>query len=131
MNNPIASYLLLFYGLFLITCGIVAVIFIGLKAKTALISGGSSGLISILIAYLISQKISMAPIAGIVISGALLIVFSWRSTKTLFSIFEMIPLSNPDLKGKGIAFLIISTMAIVSLFIFGAQIISLFYYCQV
>jgi uncharacterized membrane protein (UPF0136 family) len=116
--------LLYFYGFFLITCGIVSVIFIGLKAKTALISGGMSGCISLLTGYLIAADVTVARPAGIVVSLALFCVFSWRSTKTLFRIFEILQSSvHDELKGKGIAFLIISLMAVVSIFVFALQAI--------
>jgi|GEM_PF-623406 len=103
------------YGSFLIACGIVAVSFIGLKAKTALISGGLSGASAITCAYLISHGYGWACFLGLVLTLGLLCVFSWRCTKTLFTLFDMIPEKHPDLKGKGIAFLIIGCMAIVSL----------------
>ena len=126
MLSPFLTPLLAAYGIFLILCGIISVIFIGMKAKTALISGGTSGAISILIAYLVSQNIQAAQYAGIFVTIALFIVFSWRSTKTLFSIFELIETSHQDLKGKGIAFLIISLMAVVSIFVTLLQFIIYF-----
>lgn len=126
MYNSLLITLLSFYGIFLITCGIVSVIFIGMKAKTALISGGTSGTLAILIAWLISSKFIWAPIAGIILCSALFIVFSWRSTKTLFRLFEIIPEKHEELKGKGIAFLIISLMAVVTLFTLILQIIYFF-----
>lgn len=121
------SPLLYFYGLFLGCCGIASVTFIGIKAKTALISGGTSGLIACLLAYLTSKEMAWAPIAGIGVSFALFIVFSWRSSKTLFKIFELIQdhVPNDGLKGKGIAFLIISLMAVVSIFVFVLLVINL------
>ena len=122
MITYIIVTLLALYGLFLISCGIIAVSFIGMKAKTALLSGGISGCIILLIAYLVSIKVPGAPIAGIIVPFGLFIIFSWRVTKTLFSIFEMIPSAHQDLKGKGIAFLIIGLMAIVSLIVSGAQL---------
>ena len=122
MTFPIAP-LLLFYGCFLILCGIAAVIFIGLKAKTALISGGTSGAIAIILSYLIFEGTAAAVWGGIVLSLLLFCVFSWRSTKTLFAIFELQKTNHPDLKGKGVAFLIISLMAVVSIFVFALQII--------
>ncbi|HZX75215.1 MAG TPA: hypothetical protein VFE57_12390 [Cyclobacteriaceae bacterium] len=118
--------LLTFYGLFLITCGIVSVIFIGMKAKTALMSGGMSGALSLFIAYLVSANTQGAVWAGLILSLGLFIVFAWRSTKTLFKIFEL--LASPDkeeLNGKGIAFLIISLMAVVSIFVFTLQVVQL------
>ena len=122
--------LLTFYGLFLITCGIISVLFIGLKAKTALMSGGMSGALSLLVAYLLSTGMQVAAWGGVVLTLLLFIVFSWRSTKTLFRIFELLHQSSqsPDeeLKGKGIAFLIISLMAVVSIFVFALQVIQLF-----
>ncbi len=122
-----ASSLLFFYGLFLILCGIVAVTFIGLKAKTALASGGLSGLIAMGTGYLIYTQTSYAGIAGIVLTLILFCVFAWRSTKTLHKIFELIPMQHEDLKGKGIAFLIISLMAVVSLVVCLLQSVA---YCS-
>lgn len=124
-NNQLVP-LLSFYGIFLILCGIVSVIFIGMKAKTALASGGLSGAISIVLAYLASKEIAASSWAGLGLSLALLIVFSWRSSKTLFKVFELIPTAHPDLKGKGIAFLIISLMAIVSIVVLMLQCILMF-----
>lgn len=114
--------LLFFYGIFLILCGITSVIFIGWKAKTALISGGLSGILSIVIGHMTHTGASWAPAAGIVLTAGLLAVFSWRSTMTLFKVFELIPTANVDLKGKGIAFLIISLMAVVSIFVLLLQL---------
>jgi hypothetical protein len=54
MPASIVVTLLYFYGLFLILCGIIAVLFIGLKAKTALASGGLSGVIALGTGYLVS-----------------------------------------------------------------------------
>ena len=125
MNHQLITHLLYFYGVFLIISGIVSVIFIGAKAKTALISGGTSGLISLLIGYLISTDTPGARYAGILLSLALFIVFAWRSTKTLFKVFELIPSGSDELKGKGIAFLIISLMAVVSIVVLLFQIITL------
>ncbi|MEO7989727.1 MAG: hypothetical protein ABI663_09315 [Chryseolinea sp.] len=120
MNNS----LFYFYGIFLISCGVGSVIFIGPKAKTALMSGGISGLLSILIAHFIGNGSAYAPTFGIILPGALFIVFAWRSTKTLLRIFELL-LEHADkneLNGKGIAFLIISLMAITSLVVFILQV---------
>ena len=123
MNSLILPSLLFYYGLFLILCGIVSVIFIGMKAKTALASGGLSGAIAITIGHFAAIQQAWAPAAGIVVSLGLLFVFSWRSAKTLFKIVELIPSAHPDLKGKCIAFLIISLMAIVSIFTLILQLI--------
>ena len=125
MNLQSLTSLLYFYGIFLITCGIISVIFIGPKAKTALASGGLSGVISLTIGYLISTNTNGAQVAGIGLSLALFIVFAWRATKTLFKIFEFIASSAPaeDLRGKGIAFLIISLMAIVSMIVLVLQVV--------
>jgi hypothetical protein len=122
MSYPL---LLAFYGIFLITCGIVSVIFIGLKAKTALMSGGMSGALGLGIAYWSHTGGGLyAAIAGMLLTPALFCVFSWRSIKTLFKVFELIPTAHPDLNGKGIAFLIISLMAVVSLFVFVLQLLA-------
>ena len=122
MQDQVLVNLLSFYGFFLIVSGVVSVVFIGSKAKTALLSGGISGMLSLLIAFAMLHEIPAAPIAGIFLSLALLVVFSWRSTKTLFSIFDMMATAHTQVKEKGIAFLIISLMAVVSVFVFALQI---------
>lgn len=116
--------LLYFYGVFLILCGIVSVIFIGMKAKTALLSGGMSGVVALLCGYGISIDINAARVGGMLLSAMLFVVFSWRSTKTLFKVFELAGTPGEELKGKLIAFLIISLMAVVSIFTFVLQIIN-------
>lgn len=117
--------LLTFYGVFLILCGIVSVIFIGMKAKTALASGGISGAVSLLMAWLIGQDINSGRVGGLVLAFGLFIVFSWRSTKTLLKIFELLqaPTPSDELRGKGIAFLIISLMAVVSIVVLIIQLL--------
>ena len=125
MDTLFTLILLSFYGVFLITCGIVSVIFIGMKAKTALLSGGMSGVIALVIAYLNKEPSSASMLAGLLLPAVLLLVFSWRSAKTLSRIFELIHTSSKDeLVRKGIAFLIICLMAITSLVVFILQLIS-------
>ena len=114
--------LLFYYGVFLILCGITSVALIGWKAKTALVSGGTAGLIAITTGHFISQGSTVARVAGLVVCLMLLVVFCWRSAKTLFTVFELIPERHPDLKGKGIAFLIISLMAVVTLIVLLLQL---------
>ena len=51
MNPMFVPSLLFYYGVFLIVCGIASVTLIGWKAKTALVSGGISGVIAITIGH--------------------------------------------------------------------------------
>lgn len=113
MISP-TSTLLFYYGVFLIIMGIVSVIFIGMKAKTALISGSMSGIFAMAAGHGIYLGLGFAKPAGVVVTLLLFGVFAWRSTKTLHKIFELIPSQSQELKGKGVAFLIISLMAVVS-----------------
>lgn len=122
MNSMFIPSLLFYYGTFLILCGIVSVILIGMRAKTALISGGLAGVISITVGHFISQGSAAASVAGVVVCLLLFCVFCWRSTKTLFTVLEMVPERHPDLKGKVIAFLVISLMAVVSIFVLLTQL---------
>lgn len=117
--------LLFWYGTFLILCGIASVMLIGMKAKTALMSGGLAGVIAITIGHFISQGSTVAQGAGIVVCLALFIVFCWRSAKTLFIVLDLIPQRHADLRGKAIAFLIISLMAVVSIVVLIIQLASL------
>jgi hypothetical protein len=122
MNSLFVPSLLFYYGAFLILCGLASVALIGWKAKTALVSGGLSGVIVITIGHFISQGSAVAQVAGLLVCLALFGVFCWRSAKTLFMLFELIPERHPDLKGKGIAFLIISLMAVVSVMVLLLQL---------
>ena len=122
MNSMFIPALLFYYGTFLILCGIVSVSLIGIKAKTALASGGTAGVVAITIGHLVSQGRTVATAAGIVVCLLLFIVFCWRSARTLFTILDMIPERHPDLQGKAIAFLIISLMAIVSIVVLILQL---------
>ena len=122
MNSSFIPSLLFYYGSFLICCGIASVMLIGLKAKTALASGGISGIIAIAFGHYVSQGSQVAQTGGVLLCFALFIVFCWRSAKTLFVAFELIPERHPDLKGKGIAFLIISLMAVVSMVVLILQL---------
>jgi NADH:ubiquinone oxidoreductase subunit K len=125
MNSMFIPSLLFYYGAFLILCGIVSVALIGWKAKTALVSGSISGVVAITFGHFISQGSHVAQVAGILLCFALFGVFCWRSTKTLFMVFELIPERHPDLKGKTIAFLIISLMAVVSFVVLLLQLSSI------
>ena len=125
MNSMFVPALLFYYGVFLILCGAASVILIGWKAKTALVSGGVSGVIIVTIGHFISQGSTGAQAAGLLVCFALFIVYCWRSAKTLFTVFELIPERHPDLKGKGIAFLIISLMGVVSVVVLLLQLSSL------
>jgi len=125
MNSMFVPALLFYYGFFLIVCGIASVMLIGLKAKTALASGGISGVMAITIGHFISQGSRGAQAAGLLVCFALFIVFCWRSAKTLLTVLELVPERHPDLKGKAIAFLIISLMAVVSVIVLLLQLSSL------
>ena len=125
MNSMFIPALLFYYGTFLILCGLASVALIGWKAKTALVSGGLSGIIAIGIGHFISEGSSGAQAAGLLLCSALFIVFCWRSAKTLFKVLELIPEHHPDLKGKAIAFLIISLMAVVSFIVLLLQLSSM------
>ena len=113
---------IIFYGFFLITCGVGSVLFIGIRAKTALLSGGTSGMISILVGYFYSLHNIPLTIIAVLIPLALFIVFSWRSAKTFFKLIEFISNKSIETNSKAIAFLIISLMAVVSIFTFAIQL---------
>lgn len=122
MNSMFVPSLLFYYGVFLISCGMMSVMLIGVKAKTALASGGISGIVAITVGHFVSHGSAIAKVMGLLICFALFAVFCWRSAKTLFTLFELIPQHHPDLKAKGIAFLIISLMAVVSIIVLLLQL---------
>ena len=79
MNTKTAGYLIL-YGAFLIVFGLLGYLSNPEKAKTALISGGSFGALSILWGVLGARGVRWSLPAAIVTTGLLALVFAWRAS---------------------------------------------------
>ena len=79
MNTKTAGYLIL-YGGFLIVMGLVGYLSNPEKAKTALMSGGTFGALSILWGVLGARGVRWSLWAAIVTTGFLALVFAWRAT---------------------------------------------------
>ncbi len=79
MNTKTAGYLI-FYGAFLIVFGLLGYLSNPEKAKTALMSGGSFGALSILWGVLGARGIRWSWPAALVTTGFLALVFAWRAT---------------------------------------------------
>ncbi|MFQ5752517.1 MAG: hypothetical protein ACE5HI_11015 [bacterium] len=123
MKTNEMARLFTFYGVFLILCGIVAVVAIGMKAKTALISGGSMGVIALMIGYFMNHQKKWAFVAGLFQTIGLVGVFAWRGSLSFFSIIEILQnKTSGDPTSKSLAFMIIGTMFIVSLVVTALQI---------
>ncbi len=79
MNTKTAGYLI-FYGGFLILLGVLGYLSNPDKAKTALMSGGTFGALSILWGVLGARGIRWSWPAALVTTGFLALVFAWRAT---------------------------------------------------
>ena len=79
MNTKTAGYLIL-YGGFLIVIGLAGYLTNPEKAKTALMSGGTFGALSILWGVLGARGVRWSLWAAIVTTSFLALVFAWRST---------------------------------------------------
>ena len=79
MNTKTAGYLIL-YGGFLIVIGLAGYLSNPEKAKTALMSGGTFGALSILWGVLGARGVRWSLWAAIVTASFLALVFAWRST---------------------------------------------------
>ena len=79
MNTKTAGYLIL-YGGFLIVMGLVGYLSNPEKAKTALMSGGTFGALSILWGVLGARGVRWSLPAAIVTTGFLALVFAWRAS---------------------------------------------------
>lgn len=71
---------LIFYGGFLILAGLAGYLLNPEKAKTALMSGGTFGALSILWGVLGARGVRWSLPAAIVTTGLLALVFAWRAT---------------------------------------------------
>jgi uncharacterized membrane protein (UPF0136 family) len=74
------------YGAFLIAVGVVGYLSNPEKAATALISGGTFGLLSILWGVLLRRGHDWARWAALAMTGFLTVVFAWRATMTWLAV---------------------------------------------
>ena len=79
MNTKSAGYLIL-YGTFLIVMGLLGYLSNPEKAKTALMSGGMFGALSILWGVLGARGVRWSLSAARVTTGLLVLVFAWRAS---------------------------------------------------
>jgi uncharacterized membrane protein (UPF0136 family) len=68
------------YGLFLAVIGLLGFMSNPEKARTALISGGTFGALSIVWGVLTALRMAWAPAAAMVTTGFLLVIFTWRAS---------------------------------------------------
>ena len=79
MNTQTAGYLI-FYGAFLILCGLLGFLSNPEKAKTALMSGGTFGALSIAWGFLGARGFRWSRLAALTTTGLLALVFAWRAS---------------------------------------------------
>ena len=96
------------YGAFLILAGLVGYLSNPEKAKTALMSGGTFGLLNIGYGILAMRGWRPAPTAALITAGFLALVFIWRSSVSWMAVAG----GNSD---KVVAASIITTMLIASI----------------
>lgn len=77
--NTKAAGLLIFYGAFLIVMGLAGYLSNPEKARTALMSGGTFGALSILWGVLGARGVRWSLPAAIISTGLLALVFAWRA----------------------------------------------------
>lgn len=102
--------LFLFYGIFLIVCGILTVTFLGFKAKTGLLSGSICGTIAIALAYWMRGGRKIAYFGGLAYGIIMLGIFAWRGGVTFMKLVSMISVVHEDMRIKAAGFLIIAMM---------------------
>ena len=79
MDTKTAGYLI-FYGAFLMVMGLLGFLSNPEKAKTALMSGGTFGLLSILWGVLGARGFRWSRPTAIITTGLLTLVFVWRAS---------------------------------------------------
>jgi len=72
--------ILISYGLFLILAGLAGYLSNPEKAKTALMSGGTFGIIQIIVGLVVNKGWPPARKIGIGVCGFLTLIFTWRAT---------------------------------------------------
>ena len=87
MNTKTAGYLIL-YGGFLMVMGLAGYLSNPEKAKTALMSGGTFGALSILWGVLGARGVRWSLPAAITTTGLLTLVFAWRASVGWLAVFD-------------------------------------------
>ncbi len=87
MNPKTARYLML-YGVFLTVMGLLGYLSNPEKAKTALMSGGTFGALSIIWGVLGARGFAWSRWAAIISTSFLALVFAWRSSIVWSAIFQ-------------------------------------------
>ena len=87
MNTKTAGYLIL-YGAFLTLAGLAGYLSNPEKAKTALMSGGTFGALSILWGVLGARGVRWSLPAALVTTGLLALVFTWRASVSWLAVLD-------------------------------------------
>jgi len=87
MTTKTAGYLML-YGGFLMVMGLAGYLSNPEKAKTALMSGGTFGALSILWGVLGARGVRWSLPAAITTTGLLALVFAWRASVGWLAVFD-------------------------------------------
>jgi uncharacterized membrane protein (UPF0136 family) len=87
MNTRTAGYLIL-YGAFLILCGLLGYLSNPEKAKTALMSGGTFGGLSIIWGVLGARGVRWSLPAALATTALLALVFGWRASVGWLAVIE-------------------------------------------
>jgi uncharacterized membrane protein (UPF0136 family) len=106
MNAQTAGYLI-FYGAFLILCGLLGFLSNPEKAKTALMSGGTFGVLSIVWGVLGARGLRWSRPAALTTTGLLAVVFAWRAGVGWLAVLD-------GQREKGFAASLITLMLIAS-----------------
>lgn len=78
MNKSFSRWMII-YGIFLITAGVAGYLSNPEKAKTALMSGGTFGVLSVVWGLLCARGAGWSRKAAVGMMGFLAVVFSWRA----------------------------------------------------
>ncbi|HMP81509.1 MAG TPA: TMEM14 family protein [Verrucomicrobiota bacterium] len=79
---------ILAYGVFLLACGLAGYLSNPEKAKTALISGGTFGVLSIVWGALMARGARWSRWAALTTSGFLVAVFTWRASASWLAVAD-------------------------------------------
>lgn len=112
------SYLLAFFGAFLLACGAVAVDLAGEQAKTALITGGIGGALALFAGHFLKRGKRWAFMLGAGEAALLTLLLGWRAGTYFIRLLEMVQQSNQTADATqtaGMAFLLTTAMLVISL----------------
>jgi len=117
------AFLLVFFGIYLITFGILSLVYVP-ESDTGILYGIIMGLAAFGIAWLMAYRKAIGLGGGLLLSTGLTGIFAWRASVSFWELLDAISASS-SLDAVGASFLLISALFVMALVTTAIQVMLL------